>query len=149
MPHAVPVFISISLVVIAIVALAYVIWRWWQACAQTNLFKSVMANISDGVVTLDADRSVRSLNTAATKMFGRFDGAVSGLRLSDLLPDAPEIGHEPQDTEYRTEAIRSNGTFFPVEVKLLARRNQRDSILIIRDLSRVRLDATEEEQRFK
>ncbi|HBN50881.1 MAG TPA: diguanylate cyclase, partial [Thalassospira sp.] len=45
--------------------------------------------------------------------------------------------------------MRSNGTFFPVEVKLLARRNQRDSILIIRDLSRVRLDATEEEQRFK
>ena len=149
MPNAVPMFISISLVVIAIVALAYVIWLWSLARAQTNLFKSVLANISDGVVTLDADRSVRSLNAAETEMFGRFDGAVSGLRLDDLLPDAPEIGHEPQATEYRTEAIRSNGTTFPVEVKFLARSNQRDSILIIRDFSRVRPGATEDEQRFK
>ncbi len=149
MPHAVPVFISISLVVIAIVALAYVIWRWWQACAQTNLFKSVMANISDGVVTLDADRSVRSLNTAATKMFGRLDGAVSGLRLTDLLPDGPENTDKKQATEYRSNAMRSNGTTFPVEVKRLVLRGQNERVLIVRDLSRVRPDAHEEEQRFQ
>ncbi|NIY77113.1 sensor domain-containing diguanylate cyclase [Thalassospira sp. HF15] len=51
--------------------------------------------------------------------------------------------------EYRADAVRTDGSIFPVTVTLLALKDRSETVLIVRDLSRIRPGATEEEQRFK
>lgn len=142
-------YLSIIFAFVAVGALAYSVHSRRQARTTLNVFDTLIANISDGIVTLGADGSVLALNAAAAEMFDQPEGAVSGLRLTDLLPDGPENTDKKQATEYRSNAMRSNGTTFPVEVKRLVLRGQNERVLIVRDLSRVRPDAHEEEQRFQ
>ncbi|HCK16877.1 MAG TPA: diguanylate cyclase [Thalassospira sp.] len=142
-------YLSIIFAFVAVGALVYSVRSRRQARTTFNVFDTLIANISDGIVTLGADGSVQALNAAAAEMFDQPEGAVSGLRLTDLLPDGPENTDRSQATEYRSNAMRSNGTTFPVEVKRLVLRGQNERVLIVRDLSRVRPDAHEDEQRFK
>ena len=142
-------YLSIIFAFVAVGALAYSVHSRRQARTTLNVFDTLIANISDGIVTLGADGSVLALNAAAAEMFDQPEGAVSGLRLTDLLPDGPENPDKTQAAEYRSNAMRSNGTTFPVEVKRLVLRGQNERVLIVRDLSRVRPDAHEEEQRFQ
>ncbi|MEQ8287175.1 diguanylate cyclase [Thalassospira sp.] len=149
MSDALPLSISVSLAVIAVVALAYAAHVRRRERARLEILDAVLANVSDGVLVLGADGSVRNINIAAAEMFDRTEEEIAGRCLNDLLSDAPERPDEQQADEYRTDAIRSNGATFPVDVRFLQLPGQRESVLVVHDLSRVRPDATEEEQRFK
>ncbi|MBO6579301.1 MAG: diguanylate cyclase [Thalassospira sp.] len=146
MPDAVYLSISLFLAVIAVVVGAYAARLHRRETARQNLSDAVMAMISDGVVTLGADGSVKCLNAAAKAMFGR---EVSGRKLADLLRGFPGIGEALAQIEYRADAVRADGSIFPVTVTLLALSDRSETVLIVRDLSRIRPGATEEEQRFK
>ncbi|WP_102782578.1 diguanylate cyclase [Thalassospira sp. GB04J01] len=149
MPDALLLSISVFLAVIAVVALAYAAHVRRRERARLEVLDAVLANVSDGVLVLGADGSVRNINIAAAEMFDRTEEEISGRRLNDFLSDAPERSDEQQADEYRTDAIRSNGATFPVDVRFLQLPGQCESVLVVHDLSRVRPDATEEEQRFK
>jgi diguanylate cyclase (GGDEF)-like protein/PAS domain S-box-containing protein len=149
MPDAVHFSIPLFLAIIAVVAWVYTARLRRRESARQDLSDAVMAKISDGVVTLGADGSVQHLNAAATAMFGRMGGEVSALNLADLLPGFSIGGDAQPQIEYRTDAVRAGGSTFPVTVTLLALRDRSETVLIVRDLSRIRPGATEEEQRFK
>ena len=149
MPDSLLLSISVFLAVIAVVALAYAAHVRRRERARLEILDAVLANVSDGVLVLGADGSVRNINIAAAEMFDRTEEEIAGRRLNDLLSDAPERSDEQQADEYRTDAIRSNGATFPVDVRFLQLPGQCESVLVVHDLSRVRPDATEEEQRFK
>ncbi|WP_217701901.1 diguanylate cyclase [Thalassospira sp. HF15] len=146
MPDAVYLSISLCLVVVAVAALAYAARLRRRESARQELSDAVMAMISDGIVTLGADGSVQRLNATAKAMFGR---EVVGLKLADLLTGFPDSGDALPQIEYRADAVRTDGSIFPVTVTLLALKDRSETVLIVRDLSRIRPGATEEEQRFK
>ncbi|WP_417829539.1 diguanylate cyclase domain-containing protein [Thalassospira sp.] len=155
MPYT--VYFSLLLATISVAGLAYAARLRRQVRAQLDAFDAVMANMSDGVVMLGSDGSVRNLNSAAAAMFDRPAGDVSGIDLAALLPEIPAAcdakpqrnGH--QKNQYRTEAVRSNGASFPVEVRQLGPygRSRHTGMLILRDLSPVRVDGSEDVQRFR
>lgn len=149
MPDVFYLSISLFLASIAIVAWACAIRSRRRERAWQDLSDAVMAKISDGIVTLGTDGSVRHLNAAATVMFGRTGGEVSELYLADLLPGVPISGDAQPQIEYRADAVRADGSTFPAMVTLLALGNRSETVLIVRDLSRIRQDVDEEEQRFK
>lgn len=149
MPDAIHLFISLSFAVIAIVALAYAVRLRRRMLAGHDLFDAVIAKVSDGVVMFDTDGSVRAVNAAATEMFGRTEGAISALHLTDLLPDIPLGDNAWQDVDHRTDAVRADGATFPVEVSLPGRNDRNESVLIVRDLSPLRGNGHEDAQRFK
>lgn len=150
MPYT--VHFSLFLAIISVVALAYVVWSRRQDRARLDVFDAMMANMSDGVVTLGPDGSVRSVNAAAAKMFDQPAGDVLGIDLAVLLPDMPVAGGDEQHkTKHRTDAVRSNGVRFPVEVLQLGQTGRCHStkMLIVRDVSNARPEVSEDVQRFK
>jgi diguanylate cyclase (GGDEF)-like protein/PAS domain S-box-containing protein len=158
MPDAVYLFISLFLATIAAVAWVFVARLRRRDRARQGLSDAVLAHISDGVVMLGKDDTVRSLNAAGAVMFGRDTAAVAGLSLADLLPEMrPEISGPanvrrrdgPKGAECRTHAMRADGTTFPVEVTRLSPGGQGEAALIVRDLSSATPDPDTEEQRFK
>ncbi|MBP3127582.1 sensor domain-containing diguanylate cyclase [Thalassospira sp. ER-Se-21-Dark] len=142
---------SIFLTVFAVATIAYSIRVHRQARARLNALKTLISNMSDGVVTLGADGSVQSVNAAAANMFGRSEGDLQGAVLTALFPDMPASYDESQEGSYQIEAVRASGAKFPVAVSFVrsSNRNDKARMVLVRDLSHARVETTDEEQRFK
>ena len=117
---------------------------------QTRL-RSIVATAIEGILTLDSEGRIESLNPAAERMFGISSSAAVGEHLSDLTPqDATDAGDmylhrylktppaHPEGQVQELRAVRADGTVFPIEMNLrhYDHRNQRKYIVSIRDISK-------------
>lgn len=148
MPYAVHFLIVFA--ILAVGAVAYMIRLRRQARARLNLLDGLISGTSDGVLTVDVRGVVIGLNAAAARMFGQADDAQAEVALSDLLPEMP-AGDVLADATFRMDAVRANGSAFPVEVSCVGPGEQGSNtrILLVHDLSRVRAGVTDDEHRFK
>ena len=112
--------------------------------------RSVLDHTIDGILTLDAQGHIQSVNHAVCRMFERTEQDLLQRHLSCLLPRAALSEHTPDLDSYlmqlrvgmdgvgrRAEGLRADGSPFPVELAV-SQMNLEDAtqtIVIMRDLS--------------
>jgi diguanylate cyclase (GGDEF)-like protein/PAS domain S-box-containing protein len=123
-----------------------------------GLSQAIVDNIADGVITIDQQGLVTSLNSAAGRIFGYEDSQVLGHNISMLMP-APHRAHHDGylQSYYQTgeasvlgvprevRGLRSNGDVFPMNlfVSRLVREEKTIFIGLIRDLTEHHQDLEE------
>jgi PAS domain S-box-containing protein len=108
--------------------------------------RAVLETVADGVITVDAEGLVESLNQSAGKMFGHPSGSLVGRAISVLGPafvSVEDLLASGDDTTTWTldalpDALRADGTSFPVDVqaRLTVAADRHFITLTVRDLSR-------------
>lgn len=110
--------------------------------------RSLLENLRDGVITTDADGSIRSLNPAICTIFRQPAEALLGQRLEILIPPELREGHAQGLARHRAtgrtevlgrtvelEGLRGDGSRFPIDLSInsYAVRGERFYSGIIRD----------------
>jgi PAS domain S-box-containing protein len=112
----------------------------------SDFIEAIVSNVVDGVVILDRNAQIESINTAAVAIFGYTFAEAVGQNLSLLLNDLPSpgsrgsqdywvellLGHEQQ---WQATGRRSNGETFPVEISVSQISLNQRMIVIIRDIT--------------
>jgi PAS domain S-box-containing protein len=108
--------------------------------------RAVLETVADGVITIDAEGRIESLNLSAGKMFGSPSGALVGRAISVLGPafaSVEELLVSGDDTttwalDCLPDARRADGSSFPVDVqaRLTVAADRHLVTLTVRDLSR-------------
>jgi PAS domain S-box-containing protein len=111
---------------------------------------NILASLTNGIVTVDLEGRVVTLNSAAELMTGFFAGEVAGRYCSEVFADTPELAESLMETlasHVATPAItlslrRRHGRRLPVEITVSPLRGREGKDLgvigVLRDLSRVR-----------
>ena len=117
--------------------------------AETHI-RSVIKNILDGMITLDENGVIRSMNPAAEKMFGCRDNEMIGHNFTRLVPKRYESEHDAKPVVCNwTEIMRRTGgstlalgrtrkhITFPVEMSLseMIIDQQRLYVAMVRDVT--------------
>ncbi|MBC7917394.1 MAG: PAS domain S-box protein [Rhodoferax sp.] len=120
--------------------------------------QSILDNMVDGVVTIDAQGMVQSFNQAASTIFGYTPQEVIGHSASIFLAE-PEHRSDPNYLPYRfdeiaqgrssiaraVEVARKDGSLFPIHLSMsrIYREGQATLIAIVRDITQQRHDEEE------
>ena len=115
-----------------------------------NYIETVLQSLSTGVVSVDEDDRVTTLNPAASRMFGLGDRAEASPNLKSLIGNedwlvverllrrARRVGHATEQTQLESGATNGNGPL-PVAMTATAMRDsagpRRGVVLVIEDLS--------------
>ena len=117
--------------------------------AETHI-RSVIENILDGMITVDENGAIRSMNPAAEKMFGCRDNEMIGHNFTRLVPKRYESEHDAKPVVCNwTEIMRRTGgstlalgrtrkhITFPVEMSLseMVIDQQRLYVAMVRDVT--------------
>ncbi|MBC7918947.1 MAG: PAS domain S-box protein, partial [Rhodoferax sp.] len=120
--------------------------------------QSILDNMVDGVVTINAQGMVESFNKAASSVFGYTPEEVIGCSASMFLAE-PEHRSDPNYLPYRfdeiaqgkssiaraVEVARKDGSLFPIHLSMsrIHREGQAILIAIVRDITQQRQDEEE------
>jgi diguanylate cyclase (GGDEF)-like protein/PAS domain S-box-containing protein len=112
--------------------------------------RSVVEHVADGIVTIDEHGIIRSLNSAAERMFGYDDQAIVGKNVSILMPEPHRSKHDGYIERFNKgqggsvvgiprefQAQHQDGHHFPIEVTISVVQQGKEQIFIglIRDLT--------------
>ncbi|CAM3378722.1 PAS domain-containing sensor histidine kinase [Rhodothermus bifroesti] len=115
-----------------------------QQALQTreHQLEAVLEQAADAIMLLDRERHVLLFNRAAERLFGYTAPAILGKPIDVLLPGLAE-GLGAAATPMQTEAVRSSGERFPVELSCTVIGQPFEMyLLIVRDLTdRLRYEA--------
>jgi PAS domain S-box-containing protein len=121
-----------------------------------NLIEAIVANVVDGVMTIDARGRIETFNDAASNMFGYSANEVIGWRWQKLLNTEAEddrklLFYEPESSIsappftlesssangqiWQTMGQRKNGELFPIEISMNNISLDDDRIAIVRDIT--------------
>jgi PAS domain S-box-containing protein len=108
----------------------------------------VLDTMPDGLITVDANGDVETMNRAAARMFGLVDSAAKGRPITEFLstvPCGPGCGGEGAGVTHRARGQRADGSTFQADVKTAATGAGRSSLttVVVRDVTDRR--AAEEE----
>nr|WP_308605695.1 PAS domain S-box protein [Massilia sp. DJPM01] len=114
------------------------------ARAGEGKLQAVVDNMAEGLLTIDENGNIRSINPAAAAMFGHAAQEVLGAPLTLLIPTPPDGAHGAQ-----VAAQRKDGSLFPLHIAVREARHEggRMSVAILRDVSDER-KASEVSSRF-
>ncbi|MCG9890767.1 MAG: CHASE3 domain-containing protein [Thermosynechococcaceae cyanobacterium MS004] len=116
-----------------------------------DFIQAIANNIVDGVITLDRNGKIKSINPAAAQMFGTTQAEVAGQNISQLLPEASvadnalaqyrlnnSLGTQ-QGQRIQTMGLRRDGNFFPVDLSIsqssLQAQEDPEWIALIQDIT--------------
>ncbi|MCU7553798.1 EAL domain-containing protein [Alteromonas sp. ASW11-19] len=120
----------------------------------TTYFASILDNLNDAVITVDAQGTILTANAAVFSVFGVSADELIGQDVSVLLPDnvgsnnhqllngfVDFANNHPNDQAQELIAQNASGGLFPVELSLsqVSQDGQRRFIAIIRDITERRL----------
>jgi PAS domain S-box-containing protein len=113
--------------------------------------RSVVESVADGLLTLDEQGTIASLNPAAAAMFGYAPDEVVGRHVNMLIPAHLRHGHSRKMADYRQSGqpasvhtsgveghgLRKDGSQFPIQVSIREMRfeHKRMFVGIVRDVS--------------
>ncbi len=121
------------------------------ASARTQM---ILDNMSDGVITLDAEGRIGSLNRAASAIFGYAPEEVVGRGVSVLMADSVAVAsggrgeailNAGSSAPRELQGRRQDGTLFPMSLSL-SRSEQDDAVAfigVVRDITQQRADMEE------
>ena len=112
--------------------------------------RSIIDNILDGMIVVDGEGTIQTMNPAAERMFGCVDNEMVGHKFTKLIPKCyvPEPGAEPiacawEDISQRTGSMTlavgrtRKQTTFPIEISLSEMEvdQQKHYIAMVRDVT--------------
>jgi PAS domain S-box-containing protein len=113
-----------------------------------NLLQTIVANIVDGVMTIDPHGKVTTFNEAAEKMFGYTATEAIGFNWQELLIERDDLTQKlnirlpgssseliPTGKIWQAIGQRNNGEWFPIEVSINSIPFDDDLIAIVRDIT--------------
>jgi PAS domain S-box-containing protein len=113
-----------------------------------NLLQTIVANIVDGVMTIDPHGKVTTFNEAAEKMFGYTATEAIGFNWQELLIERDNLTQKlnirlpgssneliPTGKIWQAIGQRNNGEWFPIEVSINSIPFDDDLIAIVRDIT--------------
>jgi PAS domain S-box-containing protein len=113
-----------------------------------NLLQTIVANIVDGVITIDPHGKVTTFNHAAEKMFGYTSTEAIGCDWQKLLIERDDLTQKlkiylpgssskliPTGKIWQAIGQRNNGEWFPIEVSINSIPFDNDLIAIVRDIT--------------
>ncbi|ALO46890.1 sensor histidine kinase [Pseudohongiella spirulinae] len=121
-----------------------------RAQDQQTHTQTILDNIIDGIITIDAKGSVLSYNRSAERIFGYPEQAVLGRNVSMLMPEPYHGEHDSYLENYRVtgnkkiigkgrevQGRHQNGTVFPLDLMVteISRNDQPVFIGTVRDIS--------------
>lgn len=93
--------------------------------------RAIVENIADGLLTIDHQGYIQSINLSAMKMFGYELSEVVGINIKMLMPEPFPLEYDSYlhnyqqtgnkkiiDTHREVEGLRKDGTVFPVELSV-------------------------------
>lgn len=117
--------------------------------------QSILDNVADGIISLNANGNIHLFNVAASKIFGYSYAEIENQNIRVLLPRPEENNDEFPANENSIEvgvqelnAVRKNGSQFPAEITITRTNEQNENIYIciVRDITeRQRLDRMKSE----
>ncbi len=134
-----------------------------------ELFRQIMNNAADGIVTINDVGQINSFNLAAEKMFGYSAKELIGKNVKCLMPSAESQQHDGYLKRYKETgkghiigvgsreviSLRSDGSTFPMDLaisEMCQADGQMLYIGILRDITRRKINEAElrnSEQRFE
>jgi len=120
---------------------------------QASQLHSIVNNIADGIVTIDADGTIEAVNTAAEKIFGYAADKMVGHNVKMLMPEAYSSAHDGYLRHHRVtgevgimgrprELVgqRSDGTVFPLELAVSQIRESERILYtgVVRDITEMK-----------
>jgi PAS domain S-box-containing protein len=114
-----------------------------------SLMRSLVANIVDGVITLDQEGKIEAVNQATIEMFGYDRATLIGKPLEFLLAALP--AHADQNklhrdgidlrtiTRQQMMGCRQDGTPFPIDISISRIETSSQLLTIIRDITELKL----------
>ena len=125
-----------------------------QAALQTSEehLRAVLKSVADGIVTIDPQGAVASLNPAAERVFGRTSAEAVGLHISALVPELGGDGKACALQPYvgrATEVVgrRKDGSSFPAALAVSEMRAGDAAMFVAATLDITAQKAAEEELR--
>ena len=115
-----------------------------QLKEKKSLLEGIMGNVVDGIITLNKQNKIDSLNQAAATMFGFESQEVIGKNIELLIYQAQEseeaklnksISAKHQSLPINALGIRKVGTDFPVEISISNLDDGSGKMVIVRDIT--------------
>lgn len=118
--------------------------------ARLLIFKHIIENVADAVITIDPAGIIRSFNPAAEKLFGYSAAEITGCNVNLLMPEPYHSEHSQYLARYNAgqsagimgkqlelTGLHKDGTIFPVELSVSAMEieQSRHFAGILRDIS--------------
>jgi len=113
-------------------------------------FRAVIEGALDAIIAIDAEGRIETFNGAAERIFGYTQAEVTGQNVRILMPEPYRHNHDSYIQAYRTtripriigtgrevEAIRKDGTVFPIDLSISEMHHQTEGgfIGVIRDIT--------------
>ncbi len=100
--------------------------------------QAILSATSEGLMVVDRNGRIRSLNAAAERIFGRTSNSLAGQAASTIIPDRAvwqERAETPRDLQ--TNGLRHGNEPFPLSIRLrpLTAAGQPLTVAILRDVS--------------
>ncbi len=128
---------------------------------QAQHTQAILDNIVDGIITIDANGIIQSLNPAATQIFAYTEDEVLAQNVSMLMPSPHREAHDSYLRNYQSTGVariigigrevegrRKDGSLFPMELAVseIAQRGQPLYVGMVRDITeRKRMDRMKSE----
>lgn len=111
---------------------------------------SIINNVLDGIITIDAQGNITSCNEATTKLFGYSEAELIGQGINMLMPEPDRSRHDEYLQRYLdtgeqkiigvgrdVTGLRKDGSVFPMELAVCEVRDElkRSFVGIVRDIS--------------
>jgi len=102
------------------------LWREQHSLAsdRAELFKAVVDNVIDGIITINPKGFIQTFNQAAEKIFGYKESEIIGQNMKLLMPDSYVNEYDNfllnyvNDTGTKVEGLKKNGSFFPIDLSI-------------------------------
>ncbi len=123
---------------------------------EAELLKATLENLVDGVITIDQNGIIQSINPATEKLFGYVKDEIIGQNIKILMPEPDHGQHDQYIKNYLTTGVakiigigrevtglRKNGNTFPLELGISEVKTPDGSIFvgILRDITERKRDA--------
>jgi PAS domain S-box-containing protein len=107
--------------------------------AANQRLETVFSNISDALLTINADDTIESANRAACELFGWPQHDLIGLSAAELLPEWAQMAfaEHPDKQFLETRAITRSGRYFPADTTIsgFTLHGLPYRILVVRDIT--------------
>lgn len=139
--------LSILSSLVAIVMFYRIDWRMEEQSLRLqqgrSLMRSLVANVVDGVITLDPQGKITTLNDAAVEMFGYERPAMLDQNADMFLAAVPQDENQLLRVEGNLKPMgrrqmlgcRQNGSVFPIDVSISEIEGDSQWLMIVRDIT--------------
>ena len=82
-----------------------------------NKQRAILESMSDGLITIDSEFTIKSINPAITKLFNYTESTIVNQKINMIISDLKDVSKQ-SGIFYEKRGHNRNGTTFPIEIAL-------------------------------